>query len=131
MDSHYYAIVWIDHREAKVFHFNAVDIDRLVIHPHNPTQHLHHKAKRMENGSASLDQEFFERVAMAIADAKAILITGPADAKSELVAHITRHHPHLVRRIEGVETIDHPSDGALVGVARICFKGEDRMQLRI
>ncbi len=124
MASHYNAIVWIDDREAKVFNFNATEVDRMILHPHNPTRHIHHKANAI-GGGALLDQEFFEQVTEAIADAKAILITGPASAKSELAAHVARRHPDIARRVVGVETIDHPSDGALIAVARLYFKAED------
>lgn len=131
MTAHYHAIVWIDHREAKIFHFNATEVDRMIVHPHHPTRHIHHKANAIGGGNAPLDHEFFETVAEAIADAKAILITGPASAKAELAAHITRRHPDVARCVVGVETIDHPSDGALVAVARIYFKAEDRMYPQI
>lgn len=131
MTAHYHAIVWIDHREAKIFHFNMTEVDRMIVHPHDPSRHIHHKANAIGGGNAPLDREFFEQVAEAIADAKAILITGPASAKSELAAHIARRHPGLARCIVGVETIDHPSDGALVAVARIYFKAEDRLQPQI
>ncbi len=131
MASHYHAIVWIDHREAKVFHFNATEVDRMILHPHNPTRHIHHKASAIGSSDASLDQEFFERVTEAIADATAILITGPASAKSELAAHVARRHSDIARCVVGVETIDHPSDGALIAVARLYFKAEDRSRPRI
>lgn len=131
MTAHYHAIVWIDHREAKIFHFNMTEVDRMILHPHDPSRHIHHKANAIGDGNAPLDREFFEQVAEAIADAKAILITGPASAKSELAAHIARRHPDLARGVVGVETIDHPSDGALVAVARIYFKAEDRLQPQI
>ena len=131
MASHYHAIVWIDHREAKVFHFNATEVDRMILHPHNPTRHIHHKANAIGSGDALLDQEFFERVTEAIADATAILITGPTSAKSELAAHVARHHPDIARCVVGVETIDHPSDGALIAVARLYFKAEDRSRPQI
>jgi stalled ribosome rescue protein Dom34 len=131
MATHYHAIVWIDHREAKVFHFNAIEVDRMILHPHNPTRHIHHKANAMGSDDAPLDHEFFEQVTEAIADATAILITGPASAKSELAAHVARHHPDIARCIVGVETIDHPSDGALVAVARLYFKAEDRLRPQI
>jgi stalled ribosome rescue protein Dom34 len=131
MSAHYHAIVWIDHREAKIFHFNMTEVDRMILHPHDPFRHIHHKANAIGDGNAPLDREFFEQVVEAIADAKAILITGPASAKSELAAHITRRHPDLARCVVGVETIDHPSDGALVAVARIYFKAEDRLHPQI
>ena len=52
MASHYHAIVWIDHREAKVFNFNATEVDRMILHPHNPTRHIHHKANAIGGGGA-------------------------------------------------------------------------------
>lgn len=30
---HYHAVIWIDHREARVFHFSPTDVERLVVHP--------------------------------------------------------------------------------------------------
>jgi hypothetical protein len=53
MSSHYHAIVWIDHHEARIFHFNVSEVDRLVLHPHKPTRHIHHKANSIGNGHAS------------------------------------------------------------------------------
>ena len=127
MTSPYHAIVWIDQREAKVFHFNSTGVDRMILHPHRPTRHIHHSD--LSGGCRSLlDDDFFERVAMAIAEAKAILITGPDAAKSELAAHLTRHHPETAGCVVGVETIDHPSDGALAAVARLYFNPKDSSQ---
>jgi len=131
MTSRYHAIVWIDHLEAKVFHFEATDVDRVILHPHNPTRHIHNSSHSIGSGKAPLNHGFFEHVSEAIADAKTILITGPASAKSELSAHMTRHHPEIAGRIVGVETIDHPSDGALVAVARLYFKAEDCLRPQI
>ena len=50
---HYHAVIWIDHREARVFHFNSIDVERLVPHPGNPTKHIHHKANSIGSGHAS------------------------------------------------------------------------------
>ena len=36
MPANYHAIVWIDHREARIFHFSLAVVDRIVIHPHRP-----------------------------------------------------------------------------------------------
>jgi len=128
MSIHYHAIVWIDHHEARVFHFGPTDVEHLVLHPHNPTRHIHHKANSIGSGHAAEDQDFLHRVAEAIAEAGAVLITGPANAKTELVKHIHHHDPKLMNIIAGVETVDHPSDGALVAYARRYFKPTDLMQ---
>lgn len=126
--SHYHAVVWIDHREAKVFHFNPTDVEKLVLHPDNPTKHLHHKAGSVGSGHAAEDQEFLHAVAESIADAGAVLIAGPGEAKQELVKHIERHDPTLTKAIAGVETIDHPSDAQLVAHARKYLAAADRMR---
>jgi stalled ribosome rescue protein Dom34 len=127
MSTHYHALVWIDHREAKVFQFNETDVDRTTVRSSHPDQHIHHKANSGDSGHAPVDQEFFKRVAEAIAQAGAILITGPANAKTELVSYIQKVQPHLAARISGVETLDHPTDGALLALARSFFKADDRM----
>lgn len=56
MSSHYHAIVWIDHHEAKVFQFDASDVDTA----------------------------YLQQVARALQHAGMVLITGPAGAKKEL-----------------------------------------------
>ena len=126
--SHYHAVVWIDHREAKVFHFSPTEVEKLVLHPDNPTKHIHHKAGKPGSGHATADQDFMHEVAQSFADAGEVLITGPGNAKTELVAHVERHDPNLKKLIVGVETVDHPSDGQLVAHARKYFNAEDRMQ---
>ncbi len=124
---HFHAVVWIDHHEARVFHFSPTDVERLVLHPDRPTKHIHHKANSIGSGHAAEDHAFLQAVAQSIADAGAVLVTGPANAKTELVKHISQHDPGLMKIIVGVETVDHPSDGQLVAHARRYFKAEDRM----
>ena len=125
---HFHAVVWIDHHEARIFHFNPADVERLVLHPDHPARHLHHKANAIGSGNAAEDHAFLQAVAESISDAGAVLIAGPGSAKNELVKHIDRHDPRLMKIIAGVETVDHPSDAELVAQARHYFKAEDLMR---
>ena len=131
MSAHYHAVVWIDHREARVFHFNASDADKLVVHPDHPARHLHHKANCIGSGHAAEDHDFLQRVAESIADAGVILITGPANAKTELLKHIEQHKPDLASRVAAVETVDHPSDRQLIDHARRYFWADHQTPLRM
>jgi hypothetical protein len=124
---HFHAVVWIDHHEARVFHFSPTDVEKLVLHPDHPTRHIHHKANSIGSGHAAEDQAFLHAVAQSFADAGAVLITGPANAKTELVKHISRDDPGLMKTIVGIETVDHPTDAQLVAHARHYFKAEDLM----
>jgi stalled ribosome rescue protein Dom34 len=125
---HYHAVIWIDHHEARVFHFSATDVERLVLHPDHPTRHIHHKANSIGSGHASADHDYLHAVAESVADAGAVLIAGPANAKTELVEHIRVHDPQLTRLIAGVETVDHPSDAQLVAHAKKYLVATDRMR---
>jgi stalled ribosome rescue protein Dom34 len=128
-EHHYHAVIWIDHREARVFHFSPSDVEKLVLRPDHPTRHIHHKANSIGSGHAAADRDYLQAVAESIADAGAVLITGPANAKTELVEYIRLHHPKLTKVIAGVETVDHPSDAQLVAFAQKYLMATDRMQL--
>lgn len=127
MSTHNHAIVWIDHREARIFHFNKLEADQKVLHPHDPHTHIHHKANSIGSGHAVEDQTFFHDIAAAIGGAVSFLVTGPANAKTEFVKYLHRHSPALIEKLAGVETVDHPSDGQLVDYARRYFKAADLM----
>src|SRR4051812_16351345 len=91
MTHHHHAVIWIDHREARIFRFGAADVDRLVLHPDHPTKHIHHKANTIGSGHVSADQDFLRTVAQSVADAGAILITGPANTKHQMMAFLRDH----------------------------------------
>jgi stalled ribosome rescue protein Dom34 len=129
MTDRLHAIVWLDHREAKIFHIDATNLEPAVIYSHASGRHLQHKANTTGSGHKGVDKEFFERVIDALAGIDAILITGPASAKMELKNCIAEHHPLLAKRISAVEALDHPSDGALIALAKKIFRADDRMQL--
>jgi stalled ribosome rescue protein Dom34 len=127
MSQHYHAVVWIDHREAKVFHFGRDGADKRVIHPDKPSRQVHHRANSIGSGHARADHDFLHEVAQAIADAGAVLITGPATTKAELMKHMAEHDPKILKLVRAVESIDHPSDGQLLAYARKYFKADDKM----
>jgi stalled ribosome rescue protein Dom34 len=127
MTEHYHAIVWIDHREAKIFHFNSSDVSKLVVPSHATGHHAHHKANTTGSGHLGIDKDFFQRVMGALTHTGAILIVGPAHAKLEFKNFIDEHDASLAKRISAVESLDHPSDGALIALARKFFKADDRM----
>src|SRR6186713_2099702 len=54
---YFHAMVWIDHREAKVFHFDAEHADTVVVHNSHAHQNLHHKANSIDSGHVPVDKE--------------------------------------------------------------------------
>lgn len=121
MPAHFHAIVWIDHSQAKVFHIGLSGEDEVILHPHLPTRHLHHKANSIGSGNAAADKEFLAEVTKAVSDAGEILIIGPASAKGELAKYLREQHPKIGDRIVAVESADHPSDRQIVAYAKQHF----------
>lgn len=120
MGDHYHALVWIDHQEARIFHFDASGEGREVVRSSHPHQHLHRQ-----------DPKFFHEVAGALVPAEAILITGPGSAKTELMSYLQRTDAELARRVSGVDTVDHPTDRQLAALARSFFERDARLQARL
>jgi stalled ribosome rescue protein Dom34 len=122
MPTHFHAVVWIDHSQARIFHIGLTGDDEVTLHPHLETKHLHHKANSIGSGNAPPDKEFLTQVTNALADAGEILIIGPASAKTELAKYLREKHPAIGERIAAVEAADHPSDREIVAYAKKHFK---------
>jgi hypothetical protein len=122
MPKYFHAIVWIDHAQARVIQFDGETSAARVIHPQGGTPHLHHKANSIDAGHAAENQPFLHAVGQAVAGVEAVLVTGPANAKLELMKHIARHDPLLLDKVVAVQTVDHPSDGQLLDLARRHFR---------
>ncbi|MBS0578211.1 MAG: translational machinery protein [Proteobacteria bacterium] len=131
MTEHFHYIVWLDHEIAKIISFNPEHMATVVVRSARGRQHLHHKANSSDNGHLSLDSDFLDRIAHELQSAGAILITGPASAKTELVQRIHQKHVEIAKRLSGVETLDHPTDGELVAFGRKFFRGADRMRAQV
>jgi stalled ribosome rescue protein Dom34 len=131
MTAHFHALVWIDHREAKVFHFDADSSQSVTVHNSHAHQNLHHKANSSDSGHVAVDKEYLHRVVAELATAGAVLIVGPGSAKAELSTYVQQHDPKLAAKISAVESIDHPTDGQLLAHARKFFVADDRMHWQV
>jgi stalled ribosome rescue protein Dom34 len=128
LTGHYHAAIWIDHREARVFHLNADQADEATVHAAHSPRHLHSKAGSPSGTHVTADPEFYRDVAAAVADAHEILIAGPSSAKTELVKYLHKHSPGTLDRVVGIETLDQMTDPQLLAEARRYFARADRMR---
>jgi stalled ribosome rescue protein Dom34 len=129
MADHYHAVVWIDHKQARVFHFNVEEADRTVVKDHI-VRDIHAREPRTGQRIEE-NKRFFEDVAKAIADAGAILIVGPAQEKDFFAKFLSQKHPSIRAHVEAVEKADHPTDGELLDLARRYVKAADHMRPQI
>jgi hypothetical protein len=120
------AIVWIDHSQARMIRLEGEAPVTNVIRPRGGTPHLHHRANSGDAGHAPEDQAYFHAVGKAWEGVGAVLVTGPANAKTELLKHFGRHDPALMEKVSAVQALDHPTDGQLLDIARRHFAMIDR-----
>lgn len=126
--SHSHAIVWMDSKEAHVFRFNADDVEKQRIKAHNPFRKIHHKAGVIGAGHVHLDHHYFDGIAEALTGTQEWILTGPSTAKDEMSSYLRVSLPELKKKLLGIETLDHPTDGELVDHARRYFKAADKMR---
>ncbi|HQT00276.1 MAG: translational machinery protein [Hydrogenophilales bacterium 16-64-46] len=125
--SHYHAVAWLDHNEARVMHISPDDVEKSVVHPAHPHRHLQRKRGSVSGSRQPEDQNYYHEVVEALAGAAEILIVGPGHAKLELIKHIHAHDHGIVDKVVGVETVDHPGDSQLLAFARKYFAVKDKM----
>lgn len=122
-----HAVVWIDHKEARVFHLHPASTDETTVLA--PQHHIHRHPKGRGEAREHPDDghRFFAGVVRTLDGVDAILIVGPSSAKFELFRYMHEHDERLVSKIVGIESADHPTDGQIVARARHYFMATDRM----
>ena len=129
MNTHFHAVVWLDHREAKIFTFNADDAPPQIVAAGATGHHLQHKANITGSGHKGVDKVYFDRLVAALEGYGAILLAGPGNAKLEFKNFIDEHALSLAKRISAVETLDHPGDAEMLTLGRRFFRVEDRLRV--
>jgi stalled ribosome rescue protein Dom34 len=115
-----HAVVWLDHHSAHVLQFDAeqVQAHKLQAHVHPTPQH---------GSDVRSEHEFFSEICDTLAGIPQVLITGGHTAQSDFRHYVDKHRPAVAPQIVGWETVDHPSEGQLVALARKFFVRHERM----
>ena len=130
-----HAVIWIDHKEARIFHVQPETvghvqpeaIDETTILSPQHLIHRHAKGRGEAKDHPDDAKRFFHEVARSLDDTDAVLVVGPSSAKLEFLRYVQDHDKKLQARIVGTETVDHPTDREIVDYAKRYFKGSDRM----
>jgi len=130
-----HAVIWIDHKEARVFHVQPETVGHVQPEAIDETtvlspQHLIHRHPKGRGEAKEHPDDakvFFHEVARSLDGIDAVLIVGPSSAKLEFFRYLQDHDKKLQARVVGIETVDHPTGGEIVAYARRYFIGSDRM----
>ena len=113
-------VVWMDQEHANIFELHPNEVKETHMKRHEIRQHT--GAEKEQNRRKNTDK-FFGDVAQHLTGAHEILLLGPGLAKEHFKSHLESHHQELLgKKIVGVETVDHPTDGQIVALAKKFFK---------
>jgi stalled ribosome rescue protein Dom34 len=117
-----HAVVWIDHKEARVFEVAGDTVEGSVVTSPGPHIHRHPKDQEVRvRNHPDDEQRFFHEVARALEGHGQILVVGPAQTKLHFFRYVQQHAKALEPSIVGIETADHPTDAELVAHVRRYF----------
>ncbi len=119
MPSHH-AVVLIDHQHAQVLQFDAEHLQSQKIKAHS-----HHT--RQHGSEVRTEHEFFGQVCDALAGVAEVLVAGSHSAQADFRHYIGKHRPALEKQVVGWETVDHPTEGQLLALAKKHFAKVDGM----
>ncbi len=114
-----HAAVWLDHREARVFHLDGEGFDETKLDaPHHV---FRHPRPQGDKHHPEEEHKFFQEIAASLAKDEEILVVGPSTAKLHFVRYLHQHDRPLETRLVGIETVDHPTDKQIVAYVRSYF----------
>lgn len=125
--SQVHAIVWLDHRDARIASFSIGRSEMFEVHSLSPHRQIHRKAGSTGAAHAADDHRFFDEIADSLVGVHEVLIAGPGNAKTAFETYINDRHVDVAHRVVGVETLDHPTDGELLAHARKAFTAIDQL----
>jgi hypothetical protein len=128
MISPYHAVIWIDHDEARIIHFDASAAAEEFVRPAQPPRRVHAKVGGAAGTDPIDEPDFYHRVAEAFDGAMGVLIAGPSKAKTEFVKYLLKHFPHMLERIHGIETLARVTDHQLIAEGRRYFAKADHLR---
>ena len=114
------AVIRIDHHTAQIIEFDAdhTEVHKVKAHAHYTRQH---------GSSVRSEHEFFAEVCAALANIPQLLVTGSHQAQADFRHYVEKHRPGVVKQIAGWETVDAPSEGELVALAKKHFLKLDQL----
>jgi stalled ribosome rescue protein Dom34 len=121
------AVVWLDFHQAKIFLITAGDVEAGNIKADTPHRQIHHKAQVRGSGHIRDDRSYFEAILAAVEEADSWLIAGPGGTKKDLEKYLEGHAEELQKKLAGVESMDHPTEGELTKQAHRLLEIHDRM----
>lgn len=119
--AHNQAVVWLDAHEARVFSFDAEDVEKKRVKADAPRKHVRHSGN-VGDGKGRDNREYFEailaEVEATLEDVDGWMITGPDGARHDFEKYVHGHAELLAKKLEKGEAMEQLDDAKLLDMAR-------------
>ena len=109
-----HAVAWIDHHNAQVLQIDAEQVLDQKVKEHVRYTRQHGSKVRSEH-------EIFAEICDALTGIESALVAGSRTAQADFRHYVEKHRPAVEAQIAGWETVDHPTEGEIVKMAREFF----------
>jgi|SRR5579859_291303 len=116
----HHAVLLIDHQHARILQFDAehLQASKVKSHSHHTNQH---------GSDVRTQHQFFGEVCDALAGINEVLVAGSHLAQTDFRHYVEKHRSQVAKQLVAWDTVDHPSDGELMALARKHFSKVDKM----
>lgn len=116
----HHAVLLVDHQHAKILQFDAehLQAQKVKAHSHHTNQH---------GSDVRTQHAFFGEVCEGLKGVGEVLVAGGHLAQTDFRHYVEKHRPQVAKLITGWETVDHPSEGQLLALAKKHFEKVDKM----
>jgi len=115
-------VLWIDHKEAKIFSVEAGTGQKILATPPDEEEHRPNKPTASGRRDEHVHERYYAAVLQALQNVGPLLLCGPSTAKLEFSRYLKKQAPKIEKLVVGVETVDHPTDRQLIAFARRFFE---------
>ena len=112
-------VVFVDQEHAKIFELHPQKVEEHTLRRHEVRHHS--GAEKGQNQQKNTDK-FFHQVSGHLGSAHEILLVGPGVAKTHFKEYLEKHAHDIGKKVVGIDTVDHPTDGQIVALAKKFFK---------
>lgn len=123
----HHAVVLIDHQKAEVLQFDSEHLQAQKVKSRSQ-HHLHSHHTRQPNSDVRTQHEFFGEVCDALIGIAEVLVVGGHTFQIDFRHYVEKHRPQVAKQIVAWETVDHPTEGQLLALAKKHFLKIDRME---
>jgi stalled ribosome rescue protein Dom34 len=116
----FHAVIWLDRHSAQILQFDFTQVQAQQV-----KSHIHYT--RQHGSKVRSEHEFFSEICNALAGVSEVIVAGSYAMQSDFRHYVDKQRPQVAKQVVKWQTLDHPSTGELIALARRYFATREGM----